>query len=175
MMKQNRLFKALFVLVLVVLGSIRVLAQEPYAVLSDNNTVLTFYYDDKKVERNGMSVGPFDIQNTREWNTQRESITTVVFDDSFANETTLSSTAFWFFGCTNLSIITGISNLKTDNVTNMNSMFCNCSALTSLDVSNNPLLEYVWCDNNRIESIDINSRIDDAVNTYFALKDQPSE
>ena len=27
----------------------------------------------------------------------------------------------------------------------------------------------------RIESIDINSRIDDAVNTYFALKDQPSE
>ena len=27
----------------------------------------------------------------------------------------------------------------------------------------------------RIESININSRIDDAVNTYFALKDQPSE
>ena len=27
----------------------------------------------------------------------------------------------------------------------------------------------------RIESIDINSRIDDAVNTYFALKDNPSD
>jgi hypothetical protein len=27
----------------------------------------------------------------------------------------------------------------------------------------------------RIESIDINSKIDDAVNTYFALKDKPSD
>ena len=27
----------------------------------------------------------------------------------------------------------------------------------------------------RIESIDINSRIDDAVNTYFALKDKPTD
>ena len=29
---------------------------EPYAVLSDNNTVLTFYYDDQKEARGGMSV-----------------------------------------------------------------------------------------------------------------------
>ena len=35
-------------------------AQEPYAVLSDNNTILTFYYDDQKEARRGMGVGPFD-------------------------------------------------------------------------------------------------------------------
>jgi hypothetical protein len=46
MMKQNRLFKTLFVLMLVVLGYTNMLAQgtlagdaAPYAVLSDNNTV----------------------------------------------------------------------------------------------------------------------------------------
>ena len=33
--------------------------KEPYAVLSEDNTVLTFYYDDQKAARNGMGVGPF--------------------------------------------------------------------------------------------------------------------
>ena len=32
---------------------------EPYAVLSDSNTVLTFYYDDQKTARGGMDIGPF--------------------------------------------------------------------------------------------------------------------
>lgn len=37
---------------------------EPYAVLSDNNTVLTFYYDDQKEARGGMSVaGSFILSN----------------------------------------------------------------------------------------------------------------
>ena len=106
---------------------------EPYAVLSDNNTVLTFYYDDQKAARNGMGVGPFSYHPL--WYPQRESITSVVFDDSFANCTTLTSTARWFFGLKNLSSITGISNLKTDNVTDMGYMFCECSSLTSLDVT----------------------------------------
>jgi len=119
---------------------------EPYAVLSDNNTVLTFYYDEHKAERNGMSVGPFTEEQDHTgdrgwiidsgWDEQREHITNVVFDASFANCTTIISTAYWFFGFTNLNSITDISNLKTDNVTNMRAMFRNCSSLTSLDVSN---------------------------------------
>ena len=32
----------------------------PYAVLSEENTVLTFYYDDLKETRNGYNVGPFN-------------------------------------------------------------------------------------------------------------------
>jgi len=118
--------------------------KEPYAVLSADNTVLTFYYDDQKAARNGMDVGPFTesydkdrqryIVNTG-WYEQRESITSVVFDESFANCTTLTSTAYWFYNLENLSSITGISNLKTDNVTNMNGMFRDCSGLTSLDVT----------------------------------------
>ena len=112
---------------------------EPYAVLSDNNTVLTFYYDEKKAERNGMDVGPFSRINGNpnvSWYEQRESITSVLFDASFANCTTLTSTAYWFYGFNHLTTITGISNLKTDNVEDMYRMFYGCSGLTSLDLSN---------------------------------------
>ena len=108
---------------------------EPYAVLSENNTVLTFYYDTEKEHRNGMGVGPFPSYSERGWHDQRESITSVVFDASFAECTTLTSTAHWFYGCENLASITDISNLRTDNVTRMRYMFRYCSKLTSLDVS----------------------------------------
>ena len=111
-------------------------AQEPYAVLSDDNTVLTFYYDDQKAERNGMDVGPFSGEpDYSSWYGQSQSITSVVFDVSFAGCTTLTSTAYWFYELRRLSSITGISNLKTDNVTNMSNMFRNCFSLTSLDVT----------------------------------------
>ena len=109
---------------------------EPYAVLSENNTVLTFYYDYDKESRNGMSVGPFATWSGPGWNNVRQSITTVVFDSSFANCTSITSTAFWFYNCLSLTSITDIQNLKTDNVTDMTSMFRYSSSLTSLDVSN---------------------------------------
>ena len=111
--------------------------KKAYAVLNDNNTVLTFYYDNQKAARNGMDVGPFYGYNKNDlpsWYGQRESITSVVFDASFANCTTLTSTAYWFCSLQNLSSITGISNLKTDNVTDMQDMFAGCSHLTSLDL-----------------------------------------
>ena len=111
---------------------------EPYAVLSDNNTVLTFYYDDQKAPRNGMGVGPFEDSGksiNSGWYDVNEMITTVVFDDSFANCTTLTSTAYWFEQCENLTTIIGINNLKTDNVTDVNSMFLDCHNIKSIDLS----------------------------------------
>ena len=110
-------------------------AQEAYAALSDDNKTLTFYYDDQKASRNGMSVGPFEASYYKGWFRQNEVITTVRFDASFASYTELTSTALWFSGCRNLTTIEGIKNLKTDNVTSMYAMFENCSSLTSLDVS----------------------------------------
>ena len=121
---------------------------EPYAVLKDNDDevivdevtvngkTLTFYYDGQKTGRNGMSVGPFNDSNNQSWSNARESITSVVFDASFANCTTLTSTTLWFSGLENLNSIIGIENLNTANVTDMRSMFYGCSSLTSLDVSN---------------------------------------
>ena len=108
---------------------------EPYAVLSDNNTVLTFYYDGNKEQMNGMSVGPFTSEYDRAWRSVRSQIRSVVFDASFSNCTTITSTVIWFDELVNLTSIVGINNLHTDSVTNMGSMFRRCERLTDLDVS----------------------------------------
>ena len=135
----------------------------PYAVLSDNNAVLTFYYDDQKAARGGMDVGPFEQwggQGTKSgWSDVNEQITTVVFNNSFANFTKLTSTAYWFYGCENLTTITGMSNLKTDNVTDINSMFGDCHSLKSIDfsslnLSNVTNMHQVFEDCRALESID---------------------
>ena len=106
---------------------------EPYAVL--DGTTLTFYYDNQKSARNGMSVGPFSIPGDRQWESSAASVTTVKFDESMANCTSLTSTAYWFYGFQTLATITGIGNLKTDNVTDMQYMFHDCNVLTSIDVT----------------------------------------
>ena len=69
------------------------------------------------------------------WYAQRENIKKVVFDTSLAS-TRATNCYAWFSGCKNLTDIEGIENLNTENVTNMNSMFDRCSALTSLDLTN---------------------------------------
>ncbi len=111
---------------------------EPYAVLNEDSTMLTFYYDNNKASHNGMDVGPFDygsLDAGRRWDDACNIIQKVVFDPSFANCTTITSTAIWFDHCSNLSVIEGIENLNVSNVTDMNSMFNGCSSLTSLDLS----------------------------------------
>lgn len=108
---------------------------EPYAVLSEENTVLTFYYDDQKEDRSGMSVGPFASEGARGWYDYRSDIKTVKFDATMASCETLTSTAYWFQGCSDLATFENIEYLKTDNVTDMRSMFYGCSSLTSLDLS----------------------------------------
>ena len=113
---------------------------EPYAVLSDDNTVLTFYYDNHKAERNGMSVGPFHVNGSpsfveQSWYAERETITTVVFDVSFAACPTLTSTSYWFTGCYNLATIFGLENLNTEKLTSMSYMFSDCYGLKNIDLS----------------------------------------
>ena len=132
--------------------------EEPYAVLNEDNSVLTFYYDDQKAARGGMDVGPFDDggkKNGSGWSEVNEEITTVVFDDSFANCTTLTSTAYWFY----VTTIKNFSNLKTDNVTDINSMFGDCHSLKSIDFSSLNLskvtnMHQVFEDCRTLESID---------------------
>ena len=82
--------------------------------------------------------GAYDLNegnNEPGWLTQKENIYKVVFDASFANARP-TSCYYWFSGCKNLTDIEGIENLNTENVTNMNSMFDRCSALTLLDLTN---------------------------------------
>ena len=127
--------KLLSALLLLMGGMQIVCAQEPYAVLNNDNTTLTFYYDDLKATRGGMSVGPFESTSNSSWHDKSGSITQVVFDDSFANCTSITSTACWFSSCQNLSTIIGLEKLNTANVTDMHGMFHKCSSLSSVDVS----------------------------------------
>ena len=107
------------------------------------NVLVTFvqqsmepYADDKKDSfKDAMSVGPFETLPSVVWKDYRESITTVVFDSTFVDCTTLTSTANWFAYCSNLKTINGLSYLKTDSVTNMNHMFYRCSGLRDLDLT----------------------------------------
>lgn len=99
---------------------------EAYAEL--NNGVLTLYYDTDREERTGTT---FDICS---WYDQRNEITKVIFDASFA-EARPTTTLDWFDGCNILTEIQGIENLNTSEVTTMFGMFQNCHSLVSLDLS----------------------------------------
>ena len=173
----KRIWPFLFVLMALVLCSATLHAQEPYAVLSNDNTVLTFYYDTQKEARGGMSVGPFEYKNgfpTTTWYEQNSTITTVVFDASFAECTSLTSTAYWFADLYNLTSIEGIKNLKTDNVTKMNDMFAECIGLTSLDVSgfktdNVTDMSFMFDDCSGLTSLDVSGFKTDNVTDMYAM------
>ena len=109
-----------------------VAAVEPYAVLSQDNQTVTFFYDDQKASRGGIEINNAIISNGS--SSPYGSATKAVFDASFANFKPVS-TACWFNNCSSLISIDGIENLNTDNVTDMSDMFLDCSSLTSLDLS----------------------------------------
>ena len=112
-------------------------AQEAYAVFTQADNTLMFYYDDNRSSRPGTSYDLNLATQTPGWlgmDNYGSKITKVVFDSSFANARP-TSTFSWFNGMTALTSITGISYLNTSEVTNMSKMFASCSSLTSLDVS----------------------------------------
>ena len=103
-----------------------------YAVL--NGSTLTFYYDWSSATRTGTKYDLNTGTNTPGWNAKATSVNKVVFNSSFANAR--PTTCYkWFAGMTALTSIEDLEYLNTSNVTNMASMFLNCSSLTSLDFS----------------------------------------
>ena len=102
-----------------------------YAMFDDATGTLTFSYKGFKSE------GAYELNeggNTPEWISKNSYVKKVVFDASFAN-TRPTSCFSWFRGCENLTTIEGIEYLNTENVENMSSMFRDCYALESLDLS----------------------------------------
>lgn len=63
-----------------------------------------------------------------------DNVTKVVFDESFA-QVRPKSLFDWFFYCENLETVEGLENLNTSETTTMAGLFCNCTKLTSLDLS----------------------------------------
>ena len=136
---EKNFFKIITVFIVMLLCIDNVKAQVGYAELTDNEDLdgngktLTFKSDDSKPD------GTLPLYTTNgepSWYSERENITTVVFDPSFAN-CKPTSCANWFRGMKKLTSISGMKNyLNTENVKFMGAMFCECSALTGeLDLS----------------------------------------
>ena len=139
---------------------------ESYAVFDEATNTLTFKHDTKK------PAGAFALnegENLPGWykfddnnhSHNANIIKKVIFDTSFANARP-TSCYNWFYGCTDLTIIEGIEYLNTENVTNMSWMFSECSALTTLDVSNfdtkNVMeMSYMFGSCTKLKTLDVSS------------------
>ncbi|MBP5366712.1 MAG: BspA family leucine-rich repeat surface protein [Bacteroidales bacterium] len=112
--------------------------QEAYVLLSDDGETLTFYYDKNRLTYNPAKTGfvePGSGSADPQYNgLGRGTVKKVVFDSSFDSyrPTTCSN---WFNGYGKLETIDNIKYLHTDKVWSMLSMFQDCSAITSLDLS----------------------------------------
>ena len=131
-MKQQLLFKSLLLLAALLMIGTKMQAQEAYAVLSEDGLTVTFYYDTQKDIRGGIIINENSISTNS--SSPYGTANTAVINASFADYYP-TSTAHWFEDCKNLKSIEGILYIKTDNATDMNNMFKNCSRLTSLDLS----------------------------------------
>ena len=101
-----------------------------YALLSNNT--LTFYYGEEKPE------GALSIRTSSDdsnWPVSLcRTITNVVFDKSF-KEYKPFKTSSWFRDCENLTELSGMDNINTEDLEYMDEMFQFCNNLKSVDFS----------------------------------------
>lgn len=118
------------------------LAQSKEAYVVEDGSTLTFYYDANKATRTGTVYGinqkRADDTTSPAWagtdDDPNERITKVVFDSSFKDYKP-ATTNCWFYFCSKLTEFEGMSNLITEQVTDMYCMFNGCESLKALDVS----------------------------------------
>ena len=134
---------------------------EAYAVYTESNNTLTFYYDQARYIRSGKSYTLNSDNTTPGWYTDNASgsVTTVMFDPSFTNARP-TTTNDWFVAMHNLTSIDGLEYLNTSEVTNMSCMFSLCSSLTNLDLhtfdtSKVTTMHCLFNECNSLQSIDL--------------------
>lgn len=122
----------------IALTAIEAPATQAYAVVEKNaegKTAVSFYYDAKKSLRSGEGVKIVDELNCEKW--IGETLTTATFDSSFKDYDGLTMLNGWFKDSPNLTTVSGLEYLNTENVTSMVSMFNGCESLKApLDFSN---------------------------------------
>ena len=136
---------------------------QPVVAYNSSTKTLTFY--DDGVAHSG-SVGLIPSTNTTQpwWSAQSDissNVQKVVFDPSFARHHPTSG-FYWFANMTNLTSIEGLEYLNTDEMEIMQSMFRNCSKLTTLDLShfNTSQVTNMYCmfmDCSSLTSLDVTS------------------
>ena len=108
-----------------------------YMVLNLNDSTLTFYHDHLQKQREGIIyTGDYSTiwgDTYPDWFYNSFDVNTVVFDASY-KKVRPKKTSYWFADFINLRQIQGIENLVTEEVTDMNHMFCRCP-IKDLDLS----------------------------------------
>ena len=127
--------KRSILLLIIILTCSRLIAAEAYVVLSQDKTILTFYYDDEKASRDGTK---YSIKTTRVYpgyynNSNSQNVKKVVFDESFVDFK--PKITYHWFSLQNLTSIEGMKNLDTSEVEDMSEMFYGCKLLETLDLS----------------------------------------
>ena len=115
---------------------------EAYVHLSTDKTILTFYYDTLRTDRNGTTWGIWDRNSFSfcpawaggGWRSPNTTVLTAVFDASFRDFRPTTTTG-WFYKLTSLKSIEGLEHLNTSQVTDMGGMFLGCESLAALDLS----------------------------------------
>ncbi len=103
-------------------------------VLYDGSSTLTFYCDYDQWLRIGTTYSLNKDNSLPDWSSDAASISTVIFDPSFAAARP-TTTHSWFSGMPGLSLITDIQYLNTSEVTDMGDMFDGCYSLPEVDLS----------------------------------------
>ena len=120
-------------------GLTKTAAQEAYAVYTENDSTLTFYFDTQRASRSGRTYNISKQAVVPDWalsakNGCYKATTTVKFDASFKSYQPTITYA-WFAGMEKLRKIENIGNLDTREVTNMAHMFNGCSIISSLNLT----------------------------------------
>lgn len=111
-----------------------------YAVYSEEDKTLTFYYDDLINEREGKVYTMKHVYSEEqgfyfpEWVTDASAVEYAVFDPSYAAARP-TDISFWFGFMDNLKYVENMEFLNTSAVTNMTGLFGGCKRLCSIDVS----------------------------------------
>ena len=120
-------------------GLTKTAAQEAYAVYTENDSTLTFYFDTQRASRSGRTYNISKQAVVPDWalsakNGCYKATATVKFDASFKSYQPTITYA-WFTGMEKLRKIENIGNLDTREVTNMAHMFNGCSIISSLNLT----------------------------------------
>ena len=133
---QLRWLAATLLLVAAMVMPSKAWAQTMYTVFDTATGTLTFKYGTKPTSTDTEKV--YDVPSSSGvsgwYNNHASSIQKVVFDVTFKDARPQRCYA-WFYDCLNLTTISGIENLNTEEVTDMENMFYGCTSLTTLDLS----------------------------------------
>lgn len=145
----------------------------PWAVYTPGNKTLTLLfskenyslkseYNKEQIALNGRFKGDQVLSHDWTGDTDiRTQMERLVIDKSF-KEVELKDLSYWFTRCEKLKTITGLENLNTASVTNMDAMFSACESLESLDLSsldtrNVKRMNYLFANCKNLKTVNLSS------------------